>query len=56
MLADAWATAMLTLGRERGMEIAEAHNMAVLFVERDLEATDLRFVATPSSRFAQLQA
>ena len=56
MMADAWATAMLTLGRERGMEIAEANRMAVLFIERDASASDLRFVATPSSRFSELRA
>lgn len=56
MLADAWATAMLTLGRERGLQIAEAQGLAVLFVERDIEAKDLRFTATESSRFTALQA
>lgn len=34
MLADAWATAMLTLGRARGLEIAQTHDIAVLFAER----------------------
>merc|ERR1712065_7721 len=33
VLADALATAMLTLDRDRGMEIAEARNMAVVFIE-----------------------
>ncbi|MDJ0859799.1 MAG: FAD:protein FMN transferase [Dinoroseobacter sp.] len=56
MLADAWATAMLTLGRERGLEIAEAQNLAVLFVERDGTISDVRFKATQSSAFAALQA
>lgn len=54
MLADAWATAMLILGRERGLEIAEAQNLAVLFVERDAEARDLRFKTAASSRFNTL--
>ena len=35
MLADAWATAMLTLGRDRGLEVAKEHDLAVLFVDRD---------------------
>lgn len=35
MLADAWATAMLTLGSERGLEIAEEQGLAVLFIDRD---------------------
>lgn len=33
MLADAWATAMLVLGRERGLEVAEKQGLAVLFVD-----------------------
>jgi thiamine biosynthesis lipoprotein len=35
MLADAWATAMLGLGSERGAKIADAQGLAVLFVDRD---------------------
>ena len=34
MLADAWATAMLVLGRARGLEIAEDLGLAVAFIER----------------------
>ncbi|WP_306432346.1 FAD:protein FMN transferase [Tropicibacter sp. Alg240-R139] len=56
MLADAWATAMLILGRERGLEIAEAQNLAVLFIERDAEASELRFNTKASSRFQALTA
>ncbi|WP_368493334.1 FAD:protein FMN transferase [Aliiroseovarius sp. xm-m-378] len=56
MLADAWATAMLILGRERGLEIAEAHNLAVLFIDRDEAASDLRFKTSASSRFTALTA
>ena len=52
MLADAWATAMLGLGRERGLEIAETENLAVLFVERNAET----FTATQSTRFTALQS
>ena len=54
MLADAWATALLILGRERGLEVAEAQNLAVLFVERDEDATDLRFKTAASNRFNAL--
>ncbi len=32
MEADAWATALLVLGAERGYSLAEAHGLAVLFV------------------------
>lgn len=35
ILADAWATAMLVLGRDAGMQVAEAQGLAVLFVDRD---------------------
>lgn len=52
MLADAWATAMLVMGRERGLEVAEAQGLPVLFIER----TDAGFAATPSTRFAEFQA
>ncbi len=54
MLADAWATAMLVLGRERGLEIAEATNLAVHFVERDADVSELRFKTTASSQFKAL--
>ena len=48
MLADAWATAMLTLGRARGLEIAEDQGLAVLFIE----AGPGGLVTTESSRLA----
>lgn len=53
MLADAWATALLVLGRERGLEIADQQNLAVLFVDRD---ADHNFTSTPSARYAEMQA
>lgn len=56
MLADAWATALLVLGKERGMQIAEDQNLAALFIERGTSTDDLKLEATPSSRFSQLQA
>lgn len=56
MLADAWATAMLTLGRSRGMQIAEREGLAVLFVERDPNARDIQFKMSRSSRFEALTA
>ena len=52
MLADAWATAMLTLGSEAGMAVAEAHDIAVLFVDR----IDGQFKTMTSRHFAELQA
>ena len=56
MLADAWATAMLTLGRERGLEVAAKHDVAVLFIERDAAASGLQFKSVASPRFAELTA
>lgn len=52
MMADAWATAMLVLGKERGLEIAEELNLAVLFIERG--TTDFETTASPA--FTALQA
>jgi FAD:protein FMN transferase len=52
MLADAWSTAMLTLGRDRGLKIAEAQNLAVLFIE----TTGSGFVTHESSRLTALTA
>lgn len=56
MLADAWATALLVLGKDRGMQIADQLNLAALFIERDTSKEELAFEATPSAKFAQLQA
>ncbi|WP_308421485.1 FAD:protein FMN transferase [Salipiger pallidus] len=56
MMADAWATAMLTLGRERGLEIAEAHDIAVVFIERDHAAGEGQFKTHASSRFGAMTA
>ena len=49
MLADAWASALLVLGPSDGPAVAEAQNLAALFLIRDGgEITEKR-----SSRFAQ---
>lgn len=53
MLADAWATAMLVLGRKRGLEIAESEGLAVLFIDREQGAG---FSTATSSHFTALQA
>ena len=55
MMADAWATAMLVLGRDRGLEIANQRDLAVLFLDRDENSNSLDFVQTPSARFEALQ-
>lgn len=51
MLADAWSTAMLILGRDRGLEIAEANDIAVMFIDRDGSGADIEFSAASSARF-----
>lgn len=56
MLADAWSTAMLILGREQGMAIAAEHNIAVQFIERDADASTLQFKTEVSPEFARLAA
>lgn len=52
MLADAWATAMLVLGRERGLEIAETQGLAVMFIE----TSGAKLITRESSRLASLTA
>lgn len=56
MLADGWATAMLALGRERGMQIAEKLNLAVFFIVREGSGDDISFLTDASTRFKKLQA
>jgi len=56
MLADAWATALLVHGTERGLEIANQLNLAALFIDRHADTGENGFVTTSSNRFAALQA
>ncbi|WP_246149746.1 FAD:protein FMN transferase [Tritonibacter litoralis] len=56
MLADAWSTAMLILGRERGLEVAAQHGIAVQFAERDPSVTALQFKTYASEAFKTLAA
>lgn len=56
MLADAWATAMLVLGREAGLETAEAHDLAVFFIDRDVNAGEDAYITATSSAFDALNA
>ncbi|MDB6177563.1 FAD:protein FMN transferase [Paracoccus sp. Z330] len=56
MLADAWSTAMLVLGREQGLEIAQQHDIAVQFVERDPSVAHLAFKTFASDAFRNLTA
>lgn len=56
MLADAWSTAMLVVGRSRGLELAEEHDLAVLFLEQDKDAAGRGFLPSASPRFEALVA
>ena len=56
MLADAWATALLVLGQDRGLALSEQLDLAVLFIARDISSDSLEFVVTASSQFERLQA
>lgn len=50
MLADGWATAMLALGQERGLQIANARGLAVHFITRSEDG----FASATSSAFDAL--
>lgn len=54
MLADAWSTAMLILGREHGMEVANDHNVAVQFIDRDTSSDGAKFQSFTSVAFSDL--
>jgi thiamine biosynthesis lipoprotein len=54
MMADAWSTAMLAMGREEGMGVAETHDLPVLFIDRDARGSETDFVATASPAFTRL--
>jgi thiamine biosynthesis lipoprotein len=56
MLADAWSTAMLILGREKGLEVAAKHGIAVHFIERDPNVAQLQFKSYSSDAFTALTA
>jgi thiamine biosynthesis lipoprotein len=50
-LADAWATALTVLGAERGLELAEAYNLAAYFIVR----TESGYQQVSSRQFEQLR-
>ncbi|MEM1373104.1 MAG: FAD:protein FMN transferase [Pseudomonadota bacterium] len=52
MLADAWSTAMLILGTETGLALADALDIAVLFIDRDGDS----FVTQSSAAMETLTA
>ncbi|WP_420583764.1 FAD:protein FMN transferase [Ruegeria sp.] len=51
MLADAWATAMLALGQEKGLELAEKHKLAVYFISRDVTGGEDAYITMHSTAF-----
>ncbi len=51
MMADAWATAMLALGQEKGLELAEKHKLAVYFISRDVTGGEDAYITVQSTAF-----
>lgn len=56
MMADAWATAMLVLGSEAGLKVAESQKLAVFFIDRDVQAGADAYITATSSAFDALDA
>lgn len=56
MLADAWATGLLALGTERGLEISNQRDIAVLFIEKSAKSGEYEFITHTSDKFKKLQA
>ncbi|MFS4436629.1 FAD:protein FMN transferase [Paracoccaceae bacterium GXU_MW_L88] len=56
MLADAWATALLVMGRDRGLEVANQRNLAALFIDRSDANAHNGFTTSASDQFTALQA
>jgi len=56
MLADAWATALLVLGRERGMAIAKRQKLAALFIDREITSGKMRLETYATDQFANIHS
>ncbi|MEM6480238.1 MAG: FAD:protein FMN transferase [Pseudomonadota bacterium] len=56
MAADAWATALLALGAELGLPVAEKNDLAVFFIVRDASILATGFSTLASSRFTEILA
>lgn len=56
MMADAWATAMLVLGAEEGLKVAEANNLAAFFISRGASDSEDAYIVEQSSAFATILA
>ncbi|MEM1052733.1 MAG: FAD:protein FMN transferase [Pseudomonadota bacterium] len=55
VLADAWATALLAAGEQRGLEIAERENIAALFISRSDTNGSPEFESVSSSEFERVR-
>ena len=55
VLADAWATALLAAGEERGMAIAEREGIAALFISRQAPNDSGEFASAASPAFEALR-
>lgn len=55
MMADALATAMLVLGQEAGLRIANDHGLAVFFISRAPAGSDAYFTTAESRAFETLR-
>ncbi|CUJ97493.1 Thiamine biosynthesis lipoprotein ApbE precursor [Ruegeria denitrificans] len=51
MMADAWATAMLALGQEKGLDLAEEYKLAVYFISRDVTGGEEAYITVHSTAF-----
>ncbi|MFC3613406.1 FAD:protein FMN transferase [Lutimaribacter marinistellae] len=51
MLADAWATALLALGAEAGLDVAERHDIAAYFISRDVTGDENSYITRQSGAF-----
>ena len=56
VFADAWATALLAAGVERGLRIADREGIAALFISRSDNKGPKAFMITKSSAFERLMA
>ncbi len=54
MMADAWATAMLALGQDAGLKLAEEHKLAVFFISRDVTGGEDAYITVQSTAFKDL--
>ena len=55
-LADGWATAMLVLGEQAGLDIAQRLDLAVLFISRNSSAEKNAYRVVQSDAFTRLTA